>query len=135
MLATWHNGRVSVVLSCGHFRFSIPTRTHIPFLSFLPCLRFTTTHDRCTHVRSPLRSTACTHDLHSTQVVLKKKKQMRVDPYGGWNRESNLRLLRRVGQPDSHFTGQVRGELMRDRLTRFAIPNTTHCFEHNMIRD
>jgi len=139
--------------------------THILFLSFLPCLHFTTMHGcrfvaslharlpiRSTvdlhykHARSLLRSTAparthdrrfiartstlCfttrTHDLHSMQIVLKKKR-MRASPYVGWDKKFNSHSLRGAGQPDLHFAGQVRDGPTRGRPTRFAIPNLYEC--------
>jgi len=107
VLATWHSGRVSVVLSCGHFRFSIPTHTHIvPLLPSLPSLH----HDaqspfRCMHARPP----------HSTQVVLKKKNECRqTHRPAGWflcraGQRIQLAFITRGRSTGSTFCGPSAG--------------------------
>jgi len=50
---------------------------------------------------------------------------MRVDPYAGRDKESNPHSLCEAGQPDPHFTGQVRGEPMQGGLAHFSIPTST----------
>ena len=73
---------------------------------------------------APLRCTR-THDLHSTQVVLKKKRNEcglahrpagyttdpHASPYARRERESNPCSLHGTGQQCPHFAGQVRAGL------------------------